>query len=328
MTQPQPEISFVQGDWDSLSDARRFSREAMATTFEIIILHEDALYARQAAFAAFDELNRLEQELSRFIENSDISRINNIPANQPLPIGLDTFECLRLSAEMYDQTNGAFDITIGSLFGCWLNEDKTLRHPSKEQLELACRRTGTPLLKLDETEHTVTLLADGVRIDLGAVGKGYAIDKMAELLHDWSIDTAVIHGGFSSVLTLAAPPNTKGWPLTLSNPADRKQSLACLSLQNRAVSGSGLQQGRHIIDPRTAQPVTGRLAAWASASNAATSDALSTAFMVMTPSEAEQYCLTNPDTLALIVLDEHAAEPAKSNILRFGPWEEEPLKRK
>jgi thiamine biosynthesis lipoprotein len=130
----------------------------------------------------------------------------------------------------------------------------------------------------------------------------------------------VIHGGYSSVLALDAPSGRKGWPLTLSNPVNRKQTLAGLHLQGRALSGSGLQQGRHIIDPRTAQPVEGKRAAWACAPDAATADALSTAFMVMTPDEVKEYCSNHPDTLAMIVLEDRDEETQKDRILRFGPW--------
>ena len=333
MNQPQEEICFVKSDWDSIPGMQRFSHEAMATTFEVIILHEDARYAQQAAQAAFDELDRLEAELSRFIENSDISRINNLAPKGSLRVGLDAFECLQISTRIYDETNGAFDITIGTLLDCWLNEDKKTRTPSKEQLNLARERTGIHLLELDEAEHTVQVPSNPVQIDLGGIGKGYAVDRMAEMLRDWSIDTAVIHGGYSSVLALDAPPpfcfaktkqqgQTKGWPLTLSNPLNRKQTLAGLRLQGRALSGSGLQQGRHIIDPRTAQPVEGKRAAWACAPDAATADALSTTFMVMTPDEVKKYCSNHPDTLAMIVLEDRGEEIQKDRILRFGPWNE------
>ena len=320
MTQPQPDINIVKDTLDSISDARHFSHEAMATTFEIIILHEDARYAKQAAWAAFDELDRLEAELSRFIENSDISRINNLPANQPLQIGLSAFECLQLSARIYDETGGAFDITIGSLMNCWLNEDKTIRTPSKEQLNKARQRTGTHLFKLDETEHTVELLTDELQIDLGGIGKGYAVDKMAGLLDDWGIDAALIHSGCSSVLAIGAPPGTKGWPVTLSSPASSKQTLAYLYLRDRAVSGSGLQKGWHIIDPRTARPVASKSAAWACAPDATTADVLSTAFMVMSPEQVKQYCASHSDVLAMIITGEHSAEAQKEKILRYGHW--------
>jgi len=325
MNQPQEEICFVKSNWDSIPGMQRFSHEAMATTFEVIILHEDARYAQQAARAAFDELDRLEQELSRFIENSDISRINNLAPKGSLRVGLDAFECLQISTRIYDETNGAFDIVIGTLLDCWLNEDKTMRTPSKEQLNLARERTGIHLLELDEAEHTVQVLSGPVQIDLGGIGKGYAVDRMAELLRDWSIDTAVIHGGYSSVLALDAPSKTKGWPLTLSSPVNRKQTLAGLHLQGRALSGSGLQQGRHIIDPRTAQPVEGKRAAWACAADAATADALSTAFMVMSPDEVRQYCSRHQDVLAMLILHDETKKKQKEKILHFGQWKRSDL---
>jgi len=325
MTQPQSEICFVKSNWDLISGIHRFSHEAMATTFEVIILHEDARYAQQAAWAAFDELGRLEQELSRFIENSDISRINNLAANQPLQIGLAAFEFLQLCARIYAETNGAFDITIGSLLGCWLNEDKTMRTPSEEQLNLARQHTGLQLLKLDEAEYTIQLLTDSVQIDLGGFGKGYAVDRMAELLREWSIDTALIHGGGSSVLALSGPPGTKGWPLTLSSPGSRKQTLARLYLQDQALSGSGLQKGRLFINPNTARPVENKRAAWACAPTAATADALSTAFMVMPPHQVNRYCLSHLDTLAMLVMVGLGVEPQKDKILRYGSWKAENL---
>lgn len=322
MIEPQPDINIVKSTPELISGAYRFSHEAMATTFEIFILHDDASYAQQAAWAAFDELDRLEAALSRFIENSDISRINNLAANQSLQIGPDAFECLQLCSQIYDETNRTFDITIGFLMDCWLNEDKTIRAPSKNELNQARQHTGTHLFKLDKAEHTVELSTDKLHIDLGGIGKGYAVDKMAELLNDWSIDTALIHSGCSSVLALSAPPETKGWPLTLSSPADSKQTLACLHLHDRAVSGSGLQKGRHIIDPRAGRPLEGKSAAWACAPDAATADALSTAFIVMSPDEVKQYCLSHLDVLAMIASGERSAETQKERVLRFGPWKE------
>ncbi len=321
MNQPLPETCFVQSDYQSIPGMKRFCHEAMATTYEVIMVHDDDRYARQAAAAAFAEVDRLEGELSRFIEHSDITRINNLPANKPLRLGLDAFECLQLSSRIYTETNGAFDITIGSLFSCWRNQDGTPRTPSQEELNLARRHTGTDLLLLDESEHTVQLLAGPVQVDLGGVGKGYAVDRAAELLREWSIDIALISGGYSSVLALDAPADTKGWPLTLSNPDNRKEILARPSLQGRAISGSGLQKGRHIIDPRTAQPVKGKLAAWASAPDAATADALSTAFMVMSPDEIRQYCSRRPDVSAMIMPEGRGKKAPKKEIMRFGQIE-------
>jgi len=323
MPKSQPEMSLIEVSWTSIPNLHRFTHEAMATTFEIIICNDNVNYARQAANAAFSELERIEQELSRFIENSDISRINNLAAGQPLKIGLDTFDCLNLSVQMYVQTKGAFDITMGSLVDRWLGKREVTRRHVQERLNLALEQTGANLIQLDEDEHTVTLLASPLHIDLGGIGKGFALDQMAEFLHEWSIDTALLHGGYSSVLALDSPPGIKGWPLTLSNPANRRQTLTSLSLRRRAVSGSGLQKGPHIIDPRTAEPVMGRRAAWACANSAVIADALSTAFMIMTPSEIEQFCLRHSDVRAMIVLQDEKLKEEK--VLHFGLWKKHEL---
>jgi thiamine biosynthesis lipoprotein len=318
--QRQQETPLVRSDCSSLAGMKRFSHEAMATTFEILIVHEDDRYARQAVMAAFDEVDRLEGELSRFIENSDVSRINNLAADEPLVLGLDTFECLKISARVHAETAGAFDVTIGSVFQCWRNEDGTPRTPSAQELDLARRHTGMHLLELNETELTVKLLASPVQVDLGGVGKGYAVDRMAELLGEWSIETALISGGYSSVMALEAPPGTKGWPLTLSYPADRSRILARPHLRAGALGGSGVQKGQHIIDPRTAEPAEGRLAAWSGAPDAASADALSTAFMIMTADQIEKYCALHPDTRAMVIVQD--ADRQKDEILHFGPWKD------
>jgi len=318
----QPHIPFIKTGCDLIKGIHRFEHKAMATMFEVLIHHDDAGYARQAAWEAFDELDRIEAVLSRFIENSDISRINNLPANQPLQIGLATFECLQLCSRVYSETDGAFDVTVGYLMDCWLNDDKTIASPSREDVNQARQHTGLHFITLDEDRHTLSLLNSPIRIDFGGVGKGYAVDQMAKLLREWSIDSALIHGGCSSVLALDPPPGRKGWPLTLSSPSDRKKILASLDLHNRALSGSGLQKGPHILNPRTGRPVEGKHAAWACTTDAATADALSTAFIVMSSDEVEKYCLSHRDVLAMLVTEEEGKE---ERILRFGHWKEDGL---
>jgi thiamine biosynthesis lipoprotein len=325
MTEPPQEPCFVRADGVSIPGRKRFSHEAMATTFEVIIVHEDEHYARQAATAAFEEVDRLEGELSRFIENSDISRINNLPANQPLLLGLDAFECLKVSVQMYAETNGAFDITIGSLLRCWRDKEGNPRTPTGEELNFARLHTGSNLIQLNEREHTLRLAASPVLVDLGGIGKGFAVDRVAELLREWSIETALISGGYSSVLALEAPPGTKGWPLTLSDPADHRRILARPYLRAGALGGSGVQKGGHIISPRTGRPVEGKRAAWSAAPNAATADALSTAFMIMDANEIRQYCSLHTDRRAMVILLEQDEKTQKEKILHFGPWQENEL---
>jgi thiamine biosynthesis lipoprotein len=325
MNEHERNSDYMESQPPAVPGMKRFSHEAMATTFEVIVVHEDEKYARQTAAAAFEEVNRLEAERSRFIPNSDVSRINNLPADQPLILGLDAFECLKLSCRIYNETGGAFDVTIGPVLSYLRKVDGSPREPSEQELNDIRQRTGTNLLRLNEDEHTIELSVAGVQVDLGGIGKGYAVDKMAELLREWSIDTALISGGYSSVRALDGPAGTNGWPLTLSNPANRKEVFARPNLQKRALGSSGIMKGGHIIDPRTMQPVRGKLAAWSSAPDAATADALSTAFMIMSPEEIERYCSCHSEIAAMIMMRESEEVTQKPKILRLGPWKADDL---
>ncbi|MBN1817148.1 MAG: FAD:protein FMN transferase [Sedimentisphaerales bacterium] len=311
----------VGNDAASLAGAHHFSHEAMAAVFEIYVVCDKGTYARQAAQAAFEELDHLEQDFSRFVGNSDVSRLNQLAVGEELSLGLDTFECLAAAEKLWKQTNGAFDVTVGALYRCWLNEDKTLRRPSPEDLALAIEKTGMDKLILNPQRYTSKVTTKGVQFDLGGIGKGYGVDLMARVLAEWKLTKALIHGGGSSLLAMDGPSDGKGWPVTFSNPLDRTEKLVRLELAHRAAGGSGLEQGRHIIDPRPgkARPVGGKLASWSLASDAATADALSTAFMVMSDKEIEQYCKKHPDVAAMTIRRQEKAD-SRMEIRRWGDW--------
>ena len=265
----------------------RFTREAMGTTFEIVIRGIEMEPARQAARAAFQELDRLEKELSRFIPYSDVAQIGRLRAGEAVRVGIGTMECLRLAQRIRDETSGAFDVT----------------YLSKDQKPGFSKKPG---FSIDEAEHSVGVLADGVVVDLGAIGKGYAVDQMVALLRDWSIEEALVHSGESSVFALGS------WPVAIRNPERQEETLGSVELRDRSLSGSGmLLHGRHIIDPRTGRPAQGKHGTWATAPSAAESDALSTAFMVMSPSEVEGYSARHPHISAMMLLEDR-------QILRFG----------
>ena len=271
----------------------RFSHEAMATLFEISCVHADARYADQAAQAAFALVDRLEQDLSRFIANSDVSRINLLPEGEGTRVSAETMECLEIARRMHDLTLGAFDVSVGS---------------------------GLTGLDLASDEFMVRSRTGGVRLDLGGIGKGYAVDRVAELLEEWGIPRALIHGGWSSVLAMGPPPDEDGWTLTLSAPPPQEpRVLVRISARNKALSASGTRKGDHILDPRTGQPVRGR-AAWVSVgreegvpgSPATLAEALSTAFMVLSREEIADLCRRCSGLEAWLVEDEalvHLAAP-------------------
>ena len=304
----------------TIQDAHHFAHEAMATVFEIYITDDDERYARQGAQAAFAEVDRLELEMSRFISNSDISRLNDAVSGETVDLGVDVFECLSRARDMYDKTNGAFDISVGALYSCWLNDDRTLRKPSDDELARACELTGLDHLKLSDEDFSAEVLTEGVQFDLGGIGKGYAAEKMAEILREWSLGQALVLAGASSVLSVSVPEGMTGWPIKLRHPGNREDVLARFELTEGAISGSGKQKGQHIIDARSVEgvPVKGRLAAWAMAPDAVAADALSTAFMMLSAEEIDHYCLANPGTAAIILPHEGSEESSGQVIESFG----------
>jgi FAD:protein FMN transferase len=279
--------------------AHRFTHAAMATVFEVHCVHAEARYAAQAAEAAFDLVDRLERELSRFLANSDIARINHLAAGQSTRVSPWTMECLEIARHAFALTGGAFDISLGS---------------------------GLGRLELVPDEFTVHARTAGAALDLGGIGKGYAVDRMAELLEEWEIPRALLHGGFSSVRALEAPPGRDGWPLTLSAPGDGRV-LARVSARQRAFSASGVRKGDHILDPRDGRPVRGRTAAWVAvpwedgASPAAVADALSTAFMIQPEGEIADLCRACPGLEAWLVPEasDRDTEPPLVHLGAQGP---------
>jgi FAD:protein FMN transferase len=296
----------IEGRRD-LRDVRRCSHEAMATVFEVHAVHPDKRYAAQAAHAAFDLVDRLEGELSRFRPNSDIGRINGLAAGESTGVSPSTMECLVIARHMFDLTEGAFDVSIG---------------------------TGLQSLELDPERFVARATAVGVQIDLGGIGKGYAVDRMADLLEEWGLDRALVHGGVSSVLALEAPAGQAGWPLTLSDPASPSSVLASLSVRQTALGASGMRKAGHIVDPHSGEPARGRRAAWVAVPRPAASepsapaerepraatvtDALTTAFMLMRLEAIEALCNRTPGLEAWLLPEPDEEQPGSVSLLHFG----------
>ncbi len=241
----------------------------MAALFQITVAEPDLLYAGQAAAAALAELEQVENRLSRYVETSDIFRINRLAPGQVTTVHPDTFECLRVALEVQTTTGGAFDVAYAS----------------------AARPDDGPPVELIEPGCMVRALADGLRLDLGAIGKGFALDRMAALLAEWDIAAALLSASTSSLLALNPPPDGPGWPIHVG--ADHAPRRFWLAHQAIGASGTAVR-GAHIIDPRTGRPAEGKFRTWAIAPTAAEADALSTAFMVMADAEVDDYCRRHP----------------------------------
>jgi thiamine biosynthesis lipoprotein len=284
----------------------------MATEFELLIECSDSEYAARASRAAFDELDRLESLLSRFIPNSDIARINSLKKGQAAIVSPETMECLQLAQEIHRQTGGLFDVTVGGLVDLWKESV-----PPQPVLQRLVQRVGMRLLEIRADTMSIRVHSDNLCLDLGGLGKGYALKKMAEVLREWKIVKALIHGGSSSILAMEPPAEEEGWKVRLTNPITQNE-IRTLRLANQALSCSGLRRGADMIRPDCGLAVQDKDAVWVKGDCPAVCDGLSTAVMVMTRQEIERFSRQNPRVSLLVLLKDQPNEIP----LQYGFWGE------
>jgi FAD:protein FMN transferase len=252
-----------------------FRHYAMATEFEVRVADAERTYAAQAALAAFALADELESLLSRFRMNSEISQIAQLATGELLRLSDPVFACLRTAKEMESATQGGFSITAAAL----------QTQPAAPQWSLIARG------------HFIRCDSGRLEFDLGAIGKGFALDRMAALLREWECDCFLLNAGGSSVMAGAAPPGSPGWSCGLGDDGSEQRFW----LHDASLSGSGLAvKGRHILDPRSGAPALRPNRAWALAESAAQSDALSTACMVLEDVEIEAMVRGRPRWLVVL----------------------------
>jgi thiamine biosynthesis lipoprotein len=309
---------------DTALNLHRFAHEAMTVTFEAVIAHSDAVLARQAAGAAFEEVDRLERLMSRFDACSDIAQVNRLAPGECVGVDISVFECLATAAEVWADTQGAFDATIGAIMKYAEVDNVPLPGPEDESPQDALGRVRMDRLIMDRDGFLVGVRSAGgqyprgcVSVDLGAIGKGFALDKMLEIFEHWGIENVLVHGGTSTVRVIGSA-GEEGWPVAVGGPWAEAAGIERVVLTSGAVSGSGTQaRGEHIVDPRTGGPADGPLAAWVICHTGAVADALSTALMVMSVQEAENYCKDHKETTALLVVPDEN-QPHGGRIIRLG----------
>jgi thiamine biosynthesis lipoprotein len=303
----------------------RVSRRAMATTFEIAIPAGSLPDPVAAAEDALDLIDALEDQMTVYRDDSEVARLNETAHAGFVPVEPRLFELFERCAAWTLATGGAFDIATGALTKAWGFYRREGRVPPEPELVRAMRTSGFRHVVLDAARRAVKFRAPGLELNLGAVGKGYALDRAAELLREkWRVRSALLNAGGSSARAIGAPPGGgRGWPVKLLHPTDATASLGTAFVRDAGLGTSaatfqyfeynGTKYG-HVLDPRTGRPAYGTLSASALAPTAAEADALSTAAFVFGAPGAEALARLRPQ-VGLVVLSESPADaPLRFNL--------------
>jgi thiamine biosynthesis lipoprotein len=303
----------------------------MACEFEVQLAASRDDDSMGHVFSALDLVETLESQLTVYRDDSEVIRVNREAANRPVPVEPRLFAMFQLAEQLHRETGGAIDITSGPLSDAWGFSRREGRLPSDGAIEEALERVGMQHVALDAAEQTVSFRRSDINVNFNCLGKGYALDRMAELLATNFVDDYLLHGGKSSVLARGEQPGNVavggpaarpgdpqaerapggGWIIGLRHPLRPAEKLAEFVLRDQALSTSGsgtqffIRRGRrygHILDPRTGRPAEGMYSATVLAPTAAEADALSTAFYVMGPVAVSEYCVHHPDIGALLII--------------------------
>ena len=273
----------------------RLAREAMATRFEIALHGDNPVSLRAAGEEALDEIDWVEAQLSIYRSDSQINHANQRAALEPVKLEPTIFALIERCLELNEHTEGAFDITLGPLIRCWGFMGGTGQIPSAEALEEAKQLVGRNRLILDPKAFTIRFEKEGVMLDLGSVGKGFALERAKEILEENGVKSALLHGGTSTVATIGTPPDQPAWKIAVTRPEENEEgepeikTIGLANLNSHALSVSAVwgksfqtedREYGHVIDGRTAEPTTGAVQAAVTLPSATDADAISTALLV------------------------------------------------
>ncbi|QDV35446.1 FAD:protein FMN transferase [Tautonia plasticadhaerens] len=290
-------------------------RPAMGSYFDVRVPSRTP-GAAALAQASLDVIDAIELTLTIYRDDSEVSRLNASAHEGPVAVSPGLFDLIEQGVRLGEQTDGAYDVASGALSLAWGFIRGPKRVPSAEQLAEARGRSGRHRIRLDPERRTVAFDRPGVVLNFGAIGKGYALDRVARVVKDyWFPTSALVHGGQSSLFAVGSPPDRFGgrWQIRVTNPFDPARPVGTVHLRDRglATSGGAIQRfeagGRifsHLIDPRTGNPVGegGPASVTVLAPTAAEADALATAFSVLGPEGSAGFLRDRADVGALFVM--------------------------
>ena len=272
---------------------------AMACDFDVVFNPTGPSQQVEAASVALDLVHQLEQLMTVYRDDARLSVVNRTAADAPVEIEAELFSLLQRARLISEQTQGAFDPAAGALVSLWRRCRAEARIPTDDEVATSLACSGVGHVGFDDAMSTIRYDHKGIELNLGAIGKGHAVDRAGKVLLERGVDDWLVHGGRSSVLAHGRHAGLDGWPVGLRNPLLPDKPFATLLLQDEALGTSGTavqwfrHEGRrygHILDPRTGWPVESMVSVSVIAPDAALADALSTAFCVLGVENALQCC--------------------------------------
>ncbi len=259
---------------------------AMGTRCDVVFTEVGQELGEQLFQLVKNEIEILEQRLSRFLPNSPISLLNRAEKNIWLDVDDDIWDILTICFDFYQMSNGAFDITAVPLINLW----KSGETPTEKEIDAAKRISGFDKVEFDFEKQKIRFLVDGVEFDLGAIGKGVAIDTVKPMLKSQGVKNGIISFGESSILALGIHPSGKPWPLGIRNNFRPDEYVHVFSANNETITTSGTiinndegipQTRRHIISPATGLPVEGKHTVSVKSASATLGEFISTVFLIL-----------------------------------------------
>lgn len=309
---------------DSLLQQQAYKRvlKLMGNRFEITVVCNNAAWAEKRMNDAVAEISRIEKLLTTFNESSQTAAINRMAGIEPVRVDREVFELIYRSLKISSLTQGAFDITYGSIDKSLWNFDVTMTSlPSKEVARKMVRLINYRNVILDEKACTVFLKEKGMRIGFGGIGKGYAADKAKLLLQQKGVHSGVVNAS-GDLATWGTQPDGKPWTVGIANPYARFQPFSYLEIGDMSIATSGnyekyaVIEGKkysHTIDPKTGLPVGGIKSVTILCPSAELADALATPVMVMGV-KAGLHLINQIKNIACIIIDDDDTVYTSKNI--------------
>src|SRR4030088_3222423 len=215
------------------------SADAMGSTYSLVLYGEDRARLEAASEDAFEEVRRLDRMLSNYRPESEWSEVNRHAAERPVKVSAELFRLLSACVEYSRQSEGAFDISVGPLMKVWGFYKGSGHLPQRAEVLRALEKVGYRNILLDASNKTVRFAREGVELDPGGIGKGYAVDRMTDVLRRDGIESALVSASGSSIYALGAPPGEAGWKVRIRDPKDEIKTVTEVTLKNESMSTSG-----------------------------------------------------------------------------------------